>query len=319
MAELPDEVMPGELITSEWVNSLLAKIGELDAQVQQLSGSIPAGSVMVPNVFGKPFGEARQIISLPALQLALGNVFDSNGASINKDAAASLGLTVIGQYPVPGARAMPGSAVNLLVAGSGSATPPPSLVPMISGFSNEQTAVDELVDIIGANFVMPITANQVTFKGVPAPVLSGDIMALTVRVPTGITGVPTSGTTGVLIPVNVVTPHGQASGQHTIMPPLGGGPPPSITLPLIPSIPAVNSLLTINGANFSANVQQNIIHFDTLAVPAATATTSKLTVTVPNGVISQPGAKAVELIVEVKSGTGTSKMSNPIKVTMQRG
>jgi hypothetical protein len=116
-----------------------------------------------------------------------------------------------------------------------------------------------------------------------------------------------------------VTPHGQASGQHIIMPPLGGGPPPSITLPLIPSIPAVNSLLTINGANFSANVQQNIIHFDTLAVPAATATTNKLTVTVPNSVVNQPGTKAVELMVEVNTGIGPPKKSNPIKVTMQRG
>lgn len=319
MAELPDEVMPGELISSEWVNSLLAKLSELDAQVQQLSGSLPTGTVTVPNVFGKPLSEARQIITLPALQLALGNVFDSDGASINPNAVASFGLIVLGQYPVPGAKAMPGSAVNLLVAGtSAGSVPPPSKVPTISGFSNEKTPVGELVDIIGTNFVMPITDNVVTFKTVPTPVLSGDILTLTVRVPVGIAGAPTSGIDGVPVPVKVVNPNGEITAQHSILPPLGGGPPPSITLPLVPSLPVVNFKLTINGANFSAVVQQNIIHFDSFTAVAETAKTNQLTVTVPNGVIPSPGMKSVELIVEVNTGNGPPKMSDPIKVTMQR-
>lgn len=319
MAELPDEVMPGELISSEWVNSLLAKVGELDAQVQQLSGSLPAGTVVVPNVFGKPLSEARQIITLPALQLALGAVFNANGASINPNVVASFGLIVIGQYPVPGAKAMPGSAVNLLVAGSsGSPAPQPAPTPTISGFSKVKTPVGELVDIIGTNFVMPKENNTVTFKGVAAEVLAATIMALTVRVPQNIVGAPTSGTDGVPVPVRVVTPQGEAIAQHTILPPLGGAATPTITS-VSPSIPAVNAKMTINGTNFSTDFQQNEIHFDTITATAETATSTQLTVTVPNGVITSPGSKSVNLKVEVKAAGGLSKMTNPFMVTMQRG
>lgn len=318
MAELPDEVMPGELISSEWVNSLLAKVGELDAQVRQLSGSLPAGTVTVPNVFGKPLSEARQIITLPALQLALGSVFNANGASINPNVVASFSLVVIGQYPVPGAKAMPGSAVNLLVAGTGGNTvPPPAPLPTISGFSKLKTPVGELVDIIGTNFVMPKENNAVTFKGVPAEVLAATIMALTVRVPANIVGAPTSGTDGVPVPVRVVTPHGEVTAQHSILPPLGGAATPTITS-VMPSIPAVNAKMTINGTNFSPNFEQNEIHFDTITATAETALTNQLVVTVPNGVITAPGMKAVNLKVEVKSAGGLSKMTDPFMVQIQR-
>jgi len=322
MAELPDEVMPGELISSEWFNLLLAKIGELDAQVEQLSGSLPAGTVTVPNVFGKPLSEARQIIGLPALQLALGNVFDAFGASINPNVVSSFGLTVLGQYPVPGAKAMPGSAVNLVVAAvPGSGTPTPSQAPTITGFIQPQTPIGEIVEIIGTNFVMPIDDNTVTFGNVPTePLFGSNILSLIVKVPDGIPNAPNEGQPGVPVTVRVETANGNDTAQHIILPPLEGPPPPTITLPVIPAIPVVNQQMTINGANFAPIVQQNIIHFDAITVPASTASPTQLRVVVPNGVINAPGFKFVNLRVEVITNPDNPRISAPIPggVRMQR-
>jgi hypothetical protein len=320
MAELPKKVVEGELIKSDWVNSLLEKLGELNAKVIQLSAGIPAGTVTVPNVFGKTLFQARQILTLPSLKLTLGNVLDSNGASINAQSPGSFSLNVLGQYPVPGAKATPGSAVNLLVAGKAESAPsPPSKAPTITGFSDDKTPIGELVDIVGTNFALDKDDNDVTFKNIPAQVLTGTNLELTVRVP-NIPGLPESGGNGVAVVVKVKTASGEDTANHLILPALGEGEPPSITLPLIPKTPAVNAKLTINGANFAAKAEHNIIHFDTIKVPAASSiNNSQLTVIVPNNVIASPGQKAVVLMVEVATGHGLSKKSDPIEVLMQRG
>jgi hypothetical protein len=326
MAELPDEVMPGELISSEWINGLLAKLGELDAQVQQLSGSIPGGTVIVPNLFGKTLGESRQLISLPALQLALGNVLDAYGANINPNVLASASLVVIGQYPVPNAKAFPGSAVNLVVAATPSTgSGPTSKAPTITAFTPTPTPLGQNVDIIGTNFIGDdLSQNQIFFNeaGPFLPLFESNEFLLKVKVPTDLDDAPVGNQT-LPVEVRVVTPNGEAKSDHIVTGALPGATPDITAVEPIDAIPFVGQEITIVGTDFSATAAQNRIHFDSVFVQAKSATgTTRLRVDVPNNIpgLTGPGAKEkiVSLRVEVQIGQEQSRISDPFPKEMQK-
>lgn len=291
MAILPVEVKPGELISSEWINDLLAKLAELDAQVQLLAGSVGTGSIVVPDLFGRTLTQARQILTLPAQQLSLGSLVDAVGANVNPNSAEAGALIVIGQYPVPGARSVPGGAVSLLLSATpGAGGPPTSQSPTIGGFSPEPAPAGAIVTIVGTNFLAARASNIVTIGGLPvAAEFGSNFLQLLVRVPTNLPGAPaTPEDDDVEFPVIVNTGIGTpASAMLTVTAPPAGPAAPALTAVnnIAPGVfqPTVGQSVEILGQNFSSTSLENLIHFGaTATAPAQTATPTRLTVIIPN-------------------------------------
>jgi hypothetical protein len=336
MAQLPDEVMPGNLISSEWINQLLAKLGELDTKVQQLSGNLGTGTITVPNVFGQTLATARAIITLPAQQLALGVVFDAFGSLVNVNHPGKGTLLVLSQIPAAGTKVNPGTAMSLVVAATPSATPAAPPKPIINTLAPSLTLpVGSQVEIKGSNFD-PFPANNIiTFGGMlaaggPNPD-SNSVSLKGVVVPTGIDGAPVLAGQASKpdVPIVVNTP--------------GGGPsepfmctiaaPPAVPLSNIstitPSPAFLGGQMTITGTGFSTQANQNLVEFDnnaSLRVQGSTPSqpagspqgTLRFNVTVPaSGMgLDTVGADRqnvpIAVVVNgVKGNTMTTRIRNP--------
>ena len=292
-------VEPGDLITSEKWNLLLARVAELAAQVQGLSGNVSTGTVTVPNLFGLTLNQATAIITNPAQQLALGNVIDALGQFIDPNEPDAGSLLVINQIPSAGTKTFPGAGVSLLVAGTaGDGEPPPPTLPLISEVFPTPSPVGNQVEIRGSNFAPLNTNNVVTFDNIPTPnppTMQSDVGTLFVTIPTGIPGAPTAqgqaNKTGVVVRVRDIVRNVEAEFSGCVV-----APPPAVPLPTITAVapnPAfIGAILQVTGQNFSATAANNTVRFDNnpaLQVVASSATAVaggaiRLNVTIPTGI-----------------------------------
>lgn len=299
MAQLSN-VNPGDLITAANWNALVAA-------VQGLSAQTPTGPISVPNVFGLTLGNAAAIINLPSTQLTLGSVFDTLGNTITSTLGNAATVLVLGQMPASGTNVFAGTSVNLVVSPLPGSAPPTPLLPTISAFNPVPVPVQAQLEIDGKNFDPLNSNNQVTIGGVATatPSAQSNSVTLFVIVPTGIQNAPTVAGATLSVPVVVTTPSGTVSSTTTITAPLAK-PLPAITgfIPANPQGGNVNQSITIIGTGFDATPANNSVIFDVGGKPVpvvpTAATTSQLTVTIPDtivGLTAAGGFRSVNIAV----------------------
>lgn len=314
MPTLPSQVLPGQIISSELFNAMLAEIQSLQTALGQV-GSAP-GTVPVPDVFGRTLSEARAIIAQPARQVTMGSVLDVTGATIDPLAQPNRLLVVLNQSPIAGTRVLPGSSVNLVVSGAAGGgpvvRPPPIITQLLTAAGTPATSfrVGEGMTISGANFDPASSNNAVSFDGVsvtPQPNAQDPTRRLFVIVPTGIPGVPTS-TGGVPrdgVPITVTTSGAASATITTTIAGPATTPPPQIT-GITPNPAALNTNVTISGQRFSATANQNIIAFAGItATNIVSASTTQLILQIPAGIpgLNQSGSNRLVDVTVTVNGT----------------
>jgi hypothetical protein len=290
MPPLPERVEPGDLITSELINELLAMIRDMDTQIDVLAGTI-GGNVPVPNLFGRTLLTARSTLTQPTINLRVGTVLDATGNVIDPDLAAEQHRLVISQAPAAGMRVSARAAVNMVVAAeslAGNGSPGPGQDPVILGFVPEPAFIGETVAILGQNFDATRTRNTVTFDGVPAgePQIGSSVDTLVVSVPV-IPDAPSG--EQVVVATVVVSIPGRipATGEVSIR--ASRENRPQITSILNASGNAVNAggVVTVEeeihivGANFADDPSAITISFGESDVEANSSSDTDLFVTVP--------------------------------------
>ncbi|WP_207425024.1 FG-GAP-like repeat-containing protein [Pedobacter sp. SYSU D00535] len=152
----------------------------------------------------------------------------------------------------------------------------------ITAFLPSNGLEGETVTITGKNL---LNANSVYFGGRPAA-------SFTVNSSTSISAIIGKGNTG---SVSVTLPHGIASLNKFRY---------EANVPIIstisPASASAGSTITVNGANFNQEAEQNFVYFGPVKGEVMTATTSSLLVKVPLAAANQP------ISVTAKNLTGTS-------------
>jgi gliding motility-associated-like protein len=169
--------------------------------------------------------------------------------------------------------------------------------PTIMSFNPTSGSVGSAVTINGANFSANSSDNIVRFGNIQATVTAAATTQLAVIVPSGAI------TQTICVTVNGLT---VCSGiQFTVT--------SSAQQPVInsfnPTSGPAGTTVIITGSNFSLNGGDNIVRFGNLQADLYAATSTQLTVTVPNGASSGP------ISVTVNGLTGNSNM--PFNVTPQ--
>lgn len=295
---IPD-VTAGDLITADLMNQILHKIADLEAKV----GTGTTGTVAVPGLFGLTLASARAILIAPTTQLAVGGVLDTGGVVINPTSPTEANRLVLMQAPAAGERVPPGSAVDLVVVGSGSGPSIPT--PSITSVVPATAPIGSTVVINGTNFATLFSSNTVTFDGEPGTVQPGNTPnQLSVIVPATIPGAPKSG-----VQV-VVTVSGQSSNASSINVTAAVPNQPTITA-MNPAAAAELASVTITGTNFGAAPVNNEVRFDGNLANVTAGGSTSLTVTVPNTVVA--GAPKFDVQLTVRNLT-TGLTSNPLTV-----
>lgn len=143
------------------------------------------------------------------------------------------------------------------------------LEPQITTFSPSQGGPGTVVSITGVNF---IGTSSVKFGGVAA-------QSFTVLSSNSISAIVGAGNTGDL---SVTTPEGIATmGNFNFY---TGATIQSFT----PRFGSPNSIITLNGQNFSPSVADNIVRFGSIKAEVITASPTVITVKVPSGGLSGP-------------------------------
>lgn len=316
MANGPEHVRPGQVISSTLFNELTDWRDIVDDRLDQLDGGL--GEQTVPNVFGRTLSQARTMLRSATVDLNLGRTIDAHGLAVEPNLLASQRRLVIGQAPAPGFAAPRGSPVDLLIAAIAETGTQPSPSPVIDTFSRPETPINEPVFIIGKNFNPVSSGNTVTFADVPTPVLQSTPNSLKVRVPPGIPNAPSSPGEKLKVTVRVVTDDGAGTGEHTILPPLAGEGPVIGNIDTSPyPTGVVNEDIKINGQNFSSDPSGNIVRFGSVQadLPIKAATDIQLTVTIPDlPQVPTPGSGAF-VAVTVETG---GRESDPEQLFVQR-
>jgi hypothetical protein len=302
MATLPVQIRPGDIISADLMNAVLAELA-------LLKGSGIGGTQLVPNVFGTFLSDARTIITQPTLQLSLGFTFDVNGAAVDPLVPANQSLIVLNQSPVADARVAPNTPVNLVVSASGSGAPQPTPAPTIGGTETaggaaaNAFAVGTTLAIVGTNFSATASQNTVRFNAQTAPSTpdpADPTRRLLVVVPTGIPGAPVNAGDPSLPNVTLsVTRTGNAtSATATIT--INA---PSATQPTIANVSPGTQFetqnITINGTNFSASVQ---VFIQGVQATLVTSSPTQIIATVPDLGLLQGPSIAVSLRVSNPPG-----------------
>lgn len=161
--------------------------------------------------------------------------------------------------------------------------------PTISGFSPSWQTVGSAITISGTNFDTVAANNSVLFSNnLPAVVASATSTSLVVIVPAG----TLSGGD-----ITVATAGGKATSPTSfVVKTTALAQAPSITSS--PASGIVGSTVTIGGTNFDAVPGRNLVSFNGTPAVVTQATTTLLTVTVPNATsgnitVTTPGGKAV--------------------------
>ncbi|MDH5179221.1 MAG: hypothetical protein OEZ39_14575 [Gammaproteobacteria bacterium] len=306
MPTLPEKVKPGDIITSEFMNSLLDEVEFIRTTLDGLLGALP-GTVIVPSVFGKTLIEARSIVTSSENKLALGSVFNIYGVLVDPLATEVRTSRVLYQLPVAGARVAIGSSVNMVISaaagdtGTGPGTPVEPIIDQLllsDGTPSTSFSVGTGMIIIGSNFDPVSNNNSVTIGGVVSqvtPSADDPTHKLRVTVPAGIPGAPTEPGQSPLsnvpiIVLNTITGL-QATRTCTIDPPPAVPPPQILSIPAGPHL--VGSSVVITGSGFSSTLSENVVRFDVVQTETPGSISldgTQLTVTVPAGI---PGLNVI--------------------------
>lgn len=322
MANIINEVKPGNLITAALWNSLVMKLGALEAALEKLSGSVPTGKIKVPDVFGQQLKDATAMITKPSLQLALGFVVDAFGKPVNPDLQASAGLIVIGQMPGGGMLANPFESVNLAVSASPSAVSEPPKTPKIkdNGFTPNPVPAGTELKINGENFAPSGKDNQVFFDGTKAtqPSDSSGPNQLLVVVPMKLPNGPKKkgDPTNTKVTVLIKTPNGEVEGTLAVAAPLQDEPPPFIAT-ITPVTGLLNQEITITGTGFSPTKEENRVTIggkpaDGIIPASADETTLKVIVpqSLESAFDTAPKTLAFDVIVTTNKVKSNTKPTN---------
>lgn len=161
-------------------------------------------------------------------------------------------------------------------------------VPAIISINPVQGEIGTEVTIAGVNFSDQVSANAVTFSGVPAVIKSASTTQI-------VAVVPDRAVTGAV----VVTVNGQtATGPNfTVVTPV-----PLTIATITPSSGLVGIDVTITGTGFSATPAENIVKVNGVAATVKRATAVQLVVTIPANATTGP------ITVEVKDKTVTGSV-----------
>jgi len=280
MATIVDDVRPGDIISSDLMRRIVKMLNEHEVK---LGGS--PGGIVVPNLFGKTVAQAKVI--LPLQQLTLGVLVDTDGTSVDPNAAGADARLVLGQVPAAGQGTFLGGSVDLLVAGTGSGSGGGSVVAL--AFNNIDPAtgpVNSQVELQGSGFGSGLAANTVTFDGVASPVLAGSTTTrLLVNVPPGIPGAPTApaqpSKPNVVVQVRRISDGATLSRTMTVSAPLAN--PLAITS-FVPGSATGLIEITIKGTGFSTTKADFEVQFDTAKATPNSSTATQLKVTIPSGI-----------------------------------
>jgi hypothetical protein len=324
MVTINTEVSPGDLIKASLWNSLLKRLFDLEIKVEQLSGGVVTGIIVVPDVFGQTLKQAKAQITNPAQQLAVGFIIDAFGNNIDDSNTATDSLIVIGQMPPAGTRTNPASSVNLAVSASSTVVEPPQ-PPKINpnGFSPKPVPAGTEVTIGGENFAALAGDNKITFDGVAAAVSSGGPTFLKVVVPKNLPNGPTKvgDPTNNNVKVHLNTGKGETDAICSVSAPISESPSPFINT-ITPSPGQFTTDLIINGTGFTAATQDHRVTFSGKpgdGVAPKTATPTTLTVTIPDSLKSEfttvPSMIQFDVVVTTKGVKSNTKPHNILRVT----
>jgi IPT/TIG domain-containing protein len=317
------DVEPGDLITSALWNALRGKVIALEAQVQQLSGSVGTGNVIVPEVFGRTLKQARGLITVPALQLVVGFVIDAFGKPVDISQSASDALIVIGQMPAAGARVSAGTSINLAVSAAASGVVEPPKLPNITGFNPIPVPAGTEVTIGGENFSSTTSDITLTFDGVATPVNSSTPTTIRAVVPKTMPNGPNKvgDQTNNGVKVHLVVKGSATDATCSVSAPLSDAASPFIDS-ITPNPGVFTQDLTIIGTGFSANKDDHRVTFSgkpAEGVIPKTATPTTLTLSLPDSLKAEfttvPGLKQFDVVVTTKSVKSNTKPHNILRVT----
>ncbi|MFI1992876.1 IPT/TIG domain-containing protein [Actinoplanes sp. NPDC020271] len=139
----------------------------------------------------------------------------------------------------------------------------------VSSIAPSRAAAGAAVTVSGAGFATTVAGNTVRFNGVTATVTSASAARLVVTVPSGVTAGP----------VTVTTSGGTATSRQSFTP-IAAAPVPVITS-FSPALGAAGTSVTITGTGFSATAAADNVAFGATRARVTAATTTSLTVTVP--------------------------------------
>ena len=126
------QVRPGDLITAQLFNTLIARIAELEARV----GDGGTALLEVPRLVGLTLGQGQTLLSAAGTGFSVGSALDVFGAPLNPNTNASRALRVLKQVPPPGALASIAGAIDVVLAApAGDVGPQPTPAPTLSAFS----------------------------------------------------------------------------------------------------------------------------------------------------------------------------------------
>jgi hypothetical protein len=165
----------------------------------------------------------------------------------------------------------------------------PSVVtptPTILLISTSKGYAGDTIIISGTNYSTTIADNLVKFNGIDATVISATSTSLSVKV-------PQSGSTGAISL--------KVKNSETITGPVFTYQPSASITSISPMSDMVGATVTITGTNFSSTRTENIISFNGIVGTVSTATTTKLTVIVPQKATTGP----VKISVNNHSTTGS--------------
>lgn len=317
------DVEPGDLITSALWNSLRGKVLDLEAQVQQLSGSVGTGNVIVPEVFGRTLKQAKAMITLPALQLTVGFVIDAFGKPVDISQTASDSLIVIGQMPAAGDRVSAATSVNLAVSAVPNSVVDPPKPPKITGFNPSPVPAGIEVTIGGENFTSTIGDITLTFDGVATPINSSTPTTIKAVVPKTMPNGPNKvgDPTNNGVKVHLVVKGVATDATCSVSAPLSDAVSPKIDT-ITPNPGVFTQDLTIIGSGFTSVKEDHRVTFDGKPVDGVipkTATPTTLTLALPESLKAEftttPGVKLFDVVVTTKSVKSGSKPHNILRVT----
>lgn len=205
------------------------------------------------------------------------NQVSFNGATANVTSATSTSLSVT--VPPDASSGKITVSVNGTTATSGDSFT--ILETNASGFAPASGLPGTTVTLTGVNFTPGISNNEVQFNGVQAEVLSATESLLTVKVPAqATTGKITivSGGRSVSFAEDFVVLHTTITGFN-------------------PTSGRVGTSVTVSGTNFSTVIAENIVKFDDVTATVAAATSTQLTVIVPDEAVSGKISVSIDGVV----------------------
>jgi hypothetical protein len=292
MPQITERVQPGDIISAELFNRMIAM---LNAHESQLAGG--HGDAVVPDLFGRTLSDAR--LALEAQQLSLGSVVDVFGAVVAPGAAAASRL-VLNQVPVAGSRTVTRASVHLVVAATSAGSGPTGPAnPQINEIVPDRQHRDGDIEVRGTGFVHGAV---VTFDGIAGTVHDTSTQSrLLVRVPRGIPGAPSApgdpDRSGVVI--RVTNPGGEPVTAETRLT-LSAPPADPLTIgEITPATGRVGQSIRIIGTGFSTTASQNVVRFDDAVGEVTAAAATELTVTVPSipGLVAPGDSRFVNVTV----------------------